>query len=179
MEKYLIASNGNINQLLKLLGKPLTIHAKTWLEKEHVLQIKNIKACEKKKEDKLGFRERDCLLSGQKSDTSSRLLYDGLTSLLGSARSSTLRPRNDVSFKKVKKIVVEKKCTFSRDLYCWGEGSLSLFLSKEIALFIDRSRNISRRSSSIRIDMSLWASDYACLFLYVLTTSVSAPKKKV
>lgn len=38
------------------------------------------------------FPERDCLLSGQKSSTSSRLLYDGLPSFLGSARSSTLRP---------------------------------------------------------------------------------------
>jgi len=38
------------------------------------------------------FPERDCLLSGQQSDTYSRLLYDGLTSFQGSARSSTRRP---------------------------------------------------------------------------------------
>ncbi|KAG6467066.1 hypothetical protein ZIOFF_074494 (mitochondrion) [Zingiber officinale] len=66
------------------------------------------------------FPERDCLLSGQQSDTSSRLLYDGLTSFLGSARSSTLRPDEDVPM-----------------------------------------------------------SDYADLFLYVLATPVSAPKRKV
>lgn len=50
----------------------------------------------KKKEEKLGHvsrAERGRLLSGQQSSTSSRLLYDGLSSFLGSARSSALRPR--------------------------------------------------------------------------------------
>ncbi|GAU19234.1 hypothetical protein TSUD_199160, partial [Trifolium subterraneum] len=38
------------------------------------------------------FPEGGRLLSGQQSSTSSRLLYDGLPCILGSARSSTLRP---------------------------------------------------------------------------------------
>ncbi|PNX62660.1 hypothetical protein L195_g061253, partial [Trifolium pratense] len=38
------------------------------------------------------FLEGGRLLSGQQSSTSSRLLYDGLPCILGSARSSTLRP---------------------------------------------------------------------------------------
>nr|WEB51399.1 hypothetical protein [Zea mays] len=46
------------------------------------------------------FPERDCLLSGQQSYTYSRLLYDDLTSFLGSARSSTLRPIQSKSKKR-------------------------------------------------------------------------------
>ncbi|KAH7656009.1 hypothetical protein IHE45_18G050900 [Dioscorea alata] len=38
------------------------------------------------------FPERDYLLSGQKSSTSSQLLYDGLPSFLSSASLSMLRP---------------------------------------------------------------------------------------
>ncbi|AES94969.1 hypothetical protein MTR_5g020310 [Medicago truncatula] len=40
------------------------------------------------------FPEVGRLLSGQQSSTSSRLLYDGLPCILGSACSSTLRPSN-------------------------------------------------------------------------------------
>jgi hypothetical protein len=62
----------------------------------------------RKKRNWAMFPERDCLLSGQQSYTYSRLLYDDLTSFLGSACSSTLRPiqsksKNDVSLKKYKK----------------------------------------------------------------------------
>ena len=51
------------------------------------------------------FPERDCLLSDQQSYTYSRLLYDGLTSFLGSACSSTLRP---IQSKSKKRCFLEK-----------------------------------------------------------------------
>jgi hypothetical protein len=46
----------------------------------------------RKKKNWAMFPEGGRLLSGQQSSTSSRLLYDGLPCILGSARSSTLRP---------------------------------------------------------------------------------------
>ncbi|KAK7232533.1 hypothetical protein RIF29_47795 [Crotalaria pallida] len=46
----------------------------------------------RKKRNWAMFPEGGRLLSGQQSSTSSRLLYDGLPCILGSARSSTLRP---------------------------------------------------------------------------------------
>ena len=50
----------------------------------------------KKKKRNWARAERGRLLSGQQSSTSSRLLYDGLSSFLGSARSSALRPRIEI-----------------------------------------------------------------------------------
>lgn len=100
------------------------------------------------------FPERGRLLSGQQSSISSRLLYDGLPCFLGSTRSSTLRPNNwktifpfHLSSKRKMEIV-------NQDL----DGSLSLSLSTEIPIYMERDLSMNRsRLSSIRIDMSLWA----------------------
>ena len=99
---------------------------------------------------------------------SSRLLYDGLTSLLGSARSDQFSQERCFLSKSIRNSS-RKKCTFSRYLYfllalSWFLSqelycllALSWFLSKEIAIYIDPSLNLSILSSSIRIDMSPWA----------------------
>lgn len=56
------------------------------------------------------------------------------------------------------------------------DGSLSLSLSTEIPIYMERDLSMNRsRLSSIRIDMS----ERLRRSLYVLATSVSAPKRKV
>ena len=107
------------------------------------------------------FPERDCLLSGQQSYTYSRLLYDDLTSFLGSACSSTLRPiqsksKNDVSLKKSKKQQQQSKSALFPYISIYRDPYLYLYPDRYVPM-----------------------SDQADLFLYVLATSVSAPKRKV
>lgn len=141
----------------------------------------------RKKRNWAMFPERDCLLSGQQSTRSRRLLYDGLTSFLGSARSSTLRPmlskwkkpckkeQSKIRSEKMNEMkVVVKKCTFS---VIWA---ISIYLSTEIPIYIERSIYESIQTILyLYPDRYVPMSDYADLFLYVLATSVSAPKKKV
>lgn len=87
--------------------------------------------------------------------SSLRLLVDCsmMTSFLGSARSSTLRPiQSKLKLAwSLRKISSSKKplCAF---FYPWGS------LSTEIPIYRERYRSMNRsRLSSIRIDMSLWA----------------------
>ena len=107
------------------------------------------------------FPERGRLLSGQQSSPSSRLLYDGLPCFLGSARfvyaPTLIIEKRDflaLSSKTKKRQSIRKMEIVIQDL----DGSLSLSLSTEIPIYMERDLSMNRsRLSSIRIDMSLWA----------------------
>lgn len=88
------------------------------------------------------FPERDCLLSGQQSYTYSRLLYDDLTSFLGSACSSTLRPiqsksKNDVSLKKYKKQQQQSKSALFPYISIYRDPYLYLYPQRYLSIQIE------------------------------------------
>jgi len=115
------------------------------------------------------FPERGRPLSGQGSSLLFLVncsLYDELSCFLGSTRPSTLRPKqelkNDVSFDIRREVFDlpalrfqtcrQKMEIVNQDL----DGSLSLSLSTEIPIYMERDPSMNRsRLSSIRIDMSL------------------------
>ena len=119
------------------------------------------------------FPERGRLLSGQQSSTFSRLLYDGLPCFLGSARSSTLRPSTAsnnwktlrtfpaLRFKTCRKKEKGNQSESRKKMEIVNQdldGSLFGSLSTEIPIYMERDLSMNRSSlSSIRIDMSLWA----------------------